>query len=102
MQFYSVNLIDINFKDVIIFHIFIGGCLFVCRVCQSVWQQFTLNTPDRRQSKTLLTIDKHRLKITRNSVSDCHLSSVGNSISNSFDLCSSIVLKFLIAAYSVC
>ena len=33
-------------------------------------------TPDRRQSKTLLTIDERGSKIDRNSVFDCHLSSV--------------------------
>ena len=48
------------------------------------------NTPGRRQSKTLLSIDKCWSKIARNSASDCHLSPVGwqmaieNSISNDF------------------
>ena len=51
------------------------------------------STPGRRQSKTLLTlltINQHRLKITRNSVFDCHLCPVGqqmaieNSVSNDF------------------
>ena len=47
-------------------------------------------TPDRGQSKTLLTIDEHRSKIARISVFDCHLSPVGrqmaikNSVSNDF------------------
>ena len=31
-------------------------------------------TPDRRQIKNFNTINKHRLKIIRNSVSNCHLS----------------------------
>ena len=50
----------------------------------------TKNTPDRRQSKTLLTIDERGLNIARNSVFDCHLSPVGrqmtikNSATNDF------------------
>ena len=36
-------------------------------------KMLSLNTPDRRQSKKFLTIDKlRRSKITRNSVLDCH------------------------------
>ena len=48
------------------------------------------DTPGRRQSKTLFTIDKGGSKIGRNSVFDCHLSPVGrqmtieNSVSNDF------------------
>ena len=34
------------------------------------------NTPGRRQSKTLSTIDERGSKIDRNSVFDCHLSPV--------------------------
>ena len=47
-------------------------------------------TPDRQQSKTLLTIDERGSKIDRNSVFDCHLSPVGrqmaieNSVSDYF------------------
>ena len=47
-------------------------------------------TPGRRESKTLFTIDKHGLKIDRNSVFDCHLSPAGqqmtieNSVLNDF------------------
>ena len=47
-------------------------------------------TPDRRQSKTLLTVDERGSKIARYSVFDCHLSPVGrqmaieNSVSNDF------------------
>ena len=47
-------------------------------------------TPDRRQSKTLKTIDKRGWKIARNSVFYCHFSPVGrqmaikNSVSNVF------------------
>ena len=37
---------------------------------------FPMSTPDRRQSKTLLTIDECGLKIARNSVFDCHLSPI--------------------------
>ena len=37
----------------------------------------TGTTADRRQSKTLLTIDERGSKITRNSFFDCHLSQVG-------------------------
>ena len=48
------------------------------------------NTPDRRQSKTLSTIDERESKIDRNSVFDCHLSpmwrhmAIENSVSNDF------------------
>ena len=64
-------------------------------------------TLDRVQSKMLLTIDKHRTKITRNSVFNCHLSpvwhqmAIKNSVSNYFYLCSSTAFMFLIAAYPV-
>ena len=67
-----------------------------------------LITPGRRQSKTLLTIDKRGSYIARNSVFDCHLSPIGrqmaieNSVSNDFYLRSSIVLTFSIATYLVC
>ena len=45
----------------------------------------SVNTPDRRQSKTLLTIDQRGSKISRNSVFDCHLSPVGETMfSNDF------------------
>ena len=50
----------------------------------------TLPTPGRRQSKTLLTIDKRGSKIARISVFHCHLSPVRrqmgleNSVSNDF------------------
>ena len=37
-------------------------------------------TPDRRQSKMLLTIDERGSKIARNSVFDSHLSPVGRHI----------------------
>ena len=49
-----------------------------------------ISTPDRLQSKMLLTIDERGSKIARNSVFDCHLSPVGrqmaieNSVSNFF------------------
>ena len=48
------------------------------------------------------------IKIARNSVSDCHLSTVGRqmpikkSVSSYFYLSSPLVLTFLIAAYLVC
>ena len=48
------------------------------------------NTPDRRQSKTLLTIHEHGSKIARNSVFDIRLSpvrqqmAINNSVSNNF------------------
>ena len=48
------------------------------------------SSPDRRQSKTLFTIDERGSKIARNSVFNCHLSPVGrqmpieNSVSNNF------------------
>ena len=38
------------------------------------------NTPGRRQSKTLLTIDERGSKIARNSIFDCHLSRVGRQM----------------------
>ena len=66
-----------------------------------------VSTPDRRQSKTPFTMDERGSEIATTSVFDCHLSPVGrliaikNSISNYFDLRSSIVLTFLIAAYPV-
>ena len=37
-------------------------------------------TSDRRQSKTLLTINERESKIDRNSVFDCHLSPVGRQM----------------------
>ena len=57
------------------------------------------NTPDRQQSKTLLTINEHGSKIARNSVFECHLSPIRRQmpIQNSeiiFDLRSLIVLTF--------
>ena len=72
-------------------------------------------TPVRLQSKTLITIatrmysaiDEHGSKIVRNSVFDCQLSpvgrqmAIGNSVSNDFDLRSSVVLTFSIANYPV-
>ena len=64
--------------------------------------------PDRRQSKTLLKIDEHGSKMARNSVFDCHLSPVGRQMANKktlfltiYNLRSSIVLTFSIAAYPV-
>ena len=86
-------------------------CPPVGAVFRHVLKDFELGvrnfTPGRRQSKTLFTIDKRGSKIDRNSVFDCHLSPVGrqmtivNSFSNDFDLRSSIVLAFSIAAYPV-
>ena len=64
-------------------------------------------TLGRRQSIRLLTSDKLGYKIARNSVFDCHLSPLGqqmaikSSVSNDFNLCSSIVLTFSIATYPV-
>ena len=40
--------------------------------------------PDRRQSRTLLTIGKRGSKIARNSVFDCHLSPIGHKCIHSF------------------
>ena len=68
----------------------------------------THNTPVRRQSKTLSTIDERGSKIDRNSVLDSHFSpvwrqmAIENTVSIDFYLCSSIVLAFSIAAYLVC
>ena len=68
-----------------------------------------LSTPHRRhRRKTLLTIDGRGSKIARNSAYESHLSPVGrqmaieNYVSNNFDLRSSIVLTFSIAAYPMC
>ena len=67
----------------------------------------TPSTPDRRQSKTPLTIHERGSKRARNSVFDCHISPGGrqmaieNSVSDYFYLRSSIVLTFSIAAYPV-
>ena len=64
-------------------------------------------TPDRRQSKTTLTIDERGSKTGRNGVFDCHLSPVGrqitikNSVSNYSDLRSTIILTFSNIAYPV-
>ena len=50
----------------------------------------TMYTSDRRQSKTLLTINEGGSKFIRNSIFDCHMSPVGqqmameNSVSNDF------------------
>ena len=55
-----------------------------------------------------LAMDKCGSKIPRNNVIDCHLLPAGrqmaikNSVSNFFDLHSSIVLMLLIYAYLVC
>ena len=60
--------------------------------------------PDRRQTKTLLTIDEHGSKIVRNRVFDCNLSPDGRQMPSKtlflsiFNLNSSIVLSFSIAA----
>ena len=66
------------------------------------------NHTDRRQSKTLSTIDERRSKIDRNGVFDCHLSpkerqiAIENIVSNDFYLRPSIVLVLSIAAYPEC
>ena len=66
------------------------------------------DSQDRRQSKTLLTIDEHGSKIARNSVFNCHLLLVGRQMQSKtlvltiFYLRSLIVLTFSIAAYLVC
>ena len=45
-----------------------------------LWVEAHNSTPDRRQSKTLSTIDEWGSKIDRNSVFHCHLSPVGCQI----------------------
>ena len=50
------------------------------RVTLQVLIRDLIITPGRRQSKTLLTIDKRGPKITRNSVFDCHLSPFGRQM----------------------
>ena len=67
----------------------------------------TTTTPDRRQSKTLLTINERGSQIARNSVFTCHLSpvrqhmAIKDSVYNDFYIRLSIVLTFSIAAYPV-
>ena len=68
---------------------------------------YLLFTPDRRQSKMLITIEECGSKVARNSVFDCHLSPVGRQMAIEnlfmiFDLRLWIVLTFSIAAYPVC
>ena len=68
--------------------------------------QLKTYTPGRRQSKTLSTIDERGSKIDRISVFDFHLSPVWQwqlktLFLTVFDLRSSIVLAFSIAAYPV-
>ena len=52
--------------------------------------KITYNTPDRRQSKRVLTIDEYGSELDKNSVFDCHLMPVGrqmaieNSVFNYF------------------
>ena len=58
-----------------------------------------ITTSGRRQSKTLLTIDERGSKIDRNSFRVTN--GIKNSVSIYFDLRSSIVLTFSIAAYPV-
>ena len=74
----------------------------------SVEKNNFVSTPDRRQSKILLTIDERGSEIATNSVFDCNLSPVAmspmaneNSVSNYFCLFSMIILAFSIAAYPV-
>ena len=68
---------------------------------------YSVYTPGRRQSKTLSTIDERGSKIDTNGVFDCHLSpvwrrmAIENLFLTIFDLRSSIVLAFSIAAYPV-
>ena len=60
-------------------------------------------TPDRWQSKTLLTIDERGIKIARNSNFDCDLSPVGieNSVFSYFRSTFVDRISGLIAAYPV-
>ena len=64
-------------------------------------------TPDRRQSKTLLTIDERGSKIARNKILDCHFRQSGEELQSGtlfltiLNLRSSLVFTFLIATYPV-
>ena len=64
-------------------------------------------TPDRRQSKTLLTIDERGSNISRKSVIDCHLSpdrremAIKNSVSNYFLSTFDDSINVSISAYPV-
>ena len=85
-QTFKTHLEIVNF---IAFHI-----TFICLIIFA--------TPNRRQLKTLLTIDERWSKIARNSVFDCRLSPFGRQMAMKtlflaiFDLSSSIVLMFSI------
>ena len=65
-------------------------------------------TPDRWQSKTLLTVDEHGSNIARNSVFDCHFRKESDKWQSKnlflmiYSLLSLIVLKFSITTYQVC
>ena len=69
--------------------------------------ELTMYTPGRRQLKMLLTIDEHGSKLIETvlSIAICHQSGdkwqLKTLLLKIFDLCSSIVLTFLIATYPV-
>ena len=76
------------------------------RTGSSFLSHIYVNTPSRRQSKLLFTIDERGSKIARNSVFDCHCHTGDKWQSKTlflttFDLRSSIVLAFSIATYPV-
>ena len=55
--------------------------LYKVRLRAKIWNRFNQSPHlDRRQSKTLLTIDERGSKIARNSVFDCHASPVGRHL----------------------
>ena len=57
--------------NLLFFALYFGHLEFLLLICSDG------STPDRQQSKRLLTIHKCGSKITRNSALDCHLSPVG-------------------------
>ena len=54
-------------------------------------------TPDRQQSKTLLTVDECRSKIAINSAFDWHLSPVGQQTANENSVSNDFLPMFLIS-----
>ena len=97
------------FSDIIIRILDIMNCISGYVYTGECTNSAMISTPDRRQPKTLVTINERGSKIARNSVFDCHLSPVGrqktieNSVLTCLDLRLSIVLHvtFSIAAYPV-
>ena len=86
---------------------FIGSAVAIEVIIAASASATAENTPDRWQSKTLLTIDERGSKIFINGVFllpfvACRaILAIENCVSNNFDLRKSILLTFSIAAYPV-